>query len=72
MELDTVDKIKRAFFRLTDTESDDPELDLLGEGTDEVVLLALTRGYRSAQRWMLGRCSGLCCEAADSQPSTSA
>lgn len=53
MELDTVDKVKRAFFRLVDTEADDPELTLLGEGASEVVELLLTRGFRSAQRWML-------------------
>ncbi len=53
MELDTVDKVKRAFFRLVDTESDDPELTLLGEGANEVCEILLTRGFRSAQRWML-------------------
>ena len=53
MELDSVDKVKRAFFRLVDTESDDPELTLLGEDASEIVELLLTRGFRSAQRWML-------------------
>ena len=53
MELDTVARVKRAFFRLVDTESDDPELTLLSEDADEVVELLLTRGFRSAQRWML-------------------
>lgn len=54
MELDTVAKIKAAFFRLVDTEADDPELTLLDEGANDVFELLITRGYRSAQRWMLG------------------
>ena len=53
MELDSTAKVKRAFFRLVDTEADDPELTLLSEGTNEVVELLLTRGFRAAQRWML-------------------
>ncbi len=53
MELDTVARIKAAFFRLVDTEADDPELTLLDEGTNDVFELLITRGFRSAQRWML-------------------
>ena len=55
MELNTVDRVKAAFFRLVDTESDDPELVLHGEGVSDVVELALTAGFRSAQRWMLDK-----------------
>lgn len=53
MELDSVAKVKRAFFRLVGTESDDDALTLLGESANEVVELALTRGCRAAQRYML-------------------
>lgn len=52
-ELDTVAKHRTAFLRLVGTEADDPALTELGEGTDEVVYLYLTRGTRAAQRWML-------------------
>jgi hypothetical protein len=53
MELDTTARVKAAFFRLVGTESDDSELTLLGEGSSDVVEIALTSGFRSAQRWML-------------------
>ena len=53
MELSTVARVKTAFFRLLGTESDDPELTALGESAQEVVELALTAGFRAAQRWML-------------------
>ncbi|MCR4339252.1 MAG: hypothetical protein NUW01_05110 [Gemmatimonadaceae bacterium] len=55
MELSTVARVKAAFFRLVDTESDDPELTLNSEGTEDVVELALTAGFRSAQRWLLDK-----------------
>ncbi len=53
MEYDTVDKIKFAFFRLVATETDDPDLTNLGEGTDDVFELNATEGCRDAQRYML-------------------
>lgn len=53
MELDTVAKLKRQFYRLTGTESGDQALTRHGETADEVAELALTRGTWSAQRWML-------------------
>ena len=53
MELDTVAKFRRGFYRLCGTESDDPELTLHGEGDTEVVDFYLTDGSRNAQRWML-------------------
>lgn len=53
MELDSVAKVKRAFLRLVGTESDDPDLTLRSESTNEVVELALTMGFREAQRWMI-------------------
>lgn len=42
-----------AFFRLCGTETDDPELTLLGEGDNDVFLLNVTDGCRDAQRYML-------------------
>ena len=53
MELDTVDRHLQEFYRLVGVESDDPALTDQGEATDEVARLYLTRGCRSAQRWML-------------------
>jgi len=55
MELDTGAKIEAAFFRLVDTEADDPELTLLGEAASDVIDQLLTRGFRAAQRWMLNK-----------------
>lgn len=53
MELSTVDRIKRSWYRLVGSESEDDALTNLGEDTDEVAYLALTDGSRRAQRWML-------------------
>lgn len=53
MELDTVQRMRHVFFRLTGTTSDDPALTEMGEDTNEVVDIYLTRGARAAQRWML-------------------
>jgi hypothetical protein len=53
MELDSVAKCRRAFYRLVGTTDDDAALTDLGESDTEVVDLSLTRGCRAAQRWML-------------------
>lgn len=53
MEYDSIAKIKRQFHRLVGSPSDDQALVEHGEAVDEVVELALTRGVRNAQRWML-------------------
>jgi len=53
MELDTVAKIRHAVYRLLGTTTDDTALIEQGEAADEVVDLGLTRGIRTAQRWML-------------------
>lgn len=53
MELSTVALIREAWYRLVGTTSTDAALTELGEDTDEIAYLALTRGSRAAQRWML-------------------
>ena len=53
MELDTVGKIRAAFYRLTGTLSDDGALFENSEAVDEVADIYLTRGCRNAQRWLL-------------------
>ena len=52
-DLDTVAKVVNAFYRLTGEESGDQEMEYRGEDTDEVAYAFLTRGCRTAQRWML-------------------
>ncbi len=53
MELDTVAKIVSAFYRLVGSVTADQSLTEQGESADDVAYLNLTRGSRSAQRWML-------------------
>jgi hypothetical protein len=53
MELDTVARCVQAFYRLVGTESGDTELTLRDEAENDVAYLYLTRGARSAQRYML-------------------
>ena len=53
MELTTEARILLAFYRLLGEESGDLQLVAQGEGDDDVAYLALTRGARQAQRWML-------------------
>lgn len=53
MSLDTVAKIRYAFYRLVGTTGDDAALTDQGEATDDVAYLYLTRGVWAAQRWML-------------------
>ena len=55
MELDSVAKVRYAFLRLVDTEADDPDLELHGETATDVIYVNLTRGFRQAQRWMIGQ-----------------
>jgi len=52
VELDTVAKVLYAWYRLVGTTSADGALTDLGEGTNDVAYLYLTRGSRKAQRWM--------------------
>lgn len=53
MDLDTVEKVRWAFYRLCGTNADDGALTEQGETENDVAYLFLTRGTRSAQRWML-------------------
>ena len=53
MELDSVAKIKYAFYRLVGSDTDDDALTEQGESQDDVAYLYLTRGCRKAQRVML-------------------
>ncbi len=53
MEFDTVDKLRYAFYRLVGTDASDQDLIEQGESTGDIANLFLTRGCRSAQRWML-------------------
>ena len=53
MELNTVKMFVDAFYRLVGTESGDDELELRGEAADDVAYIFLTRGSRTAQRWMI-------------------
>jgi len=52
-DLSTVAKVVNAFYRLTGEESGDQEMEYRGEETDEVAYTYLTRGCRTAQRWMI-------------------
>lgn len=51
--LDTVAKLVEAFYRLTGSVSTDPALNARGESDDDIAYVALTRGARAAQRWMI-------------------
>lgn len=53
MQLDSVAKLKQAFYRLVGNVSSDPSLTRQGESTDDLAYLYLTRGFRSAQRWLI-------------------
>jgi len=53
MELDSVDRIREAFYRLVGSNPDDQALTDLGEAENEVCDLALTIGFRAAQLWLL-------------------
>lgn len=53
MELNTVARLRNAFFRLTSSGTGDDALSDFGEPENEVVDTFLTRGVRSAQQWML-------------------
>jgi hypothetical protein len=55
VELDTVQKITDAFYRLVGTVEADTALVRRNEAVGEVAELCLTHGCRNAQRWML-RC----------------
>lgn len=53
MELTTVALVREEWYRLVGTTPDDAALTDLDEDTNEVAYIALTRGCRAAQRWML-------------------
>lgn len=53
MELDTVARMREAFYRLCGTDANDQALVDQTESTNDVAYLYLTRGCRSAQRWMI-------------------
>lgn len=53
MELNTVLRLRQAFFRLVGTEAGDTELVVQGEDTNDVVDTCLTHGVREAQRDLL-------------------
>lgn len=53
VDLDSAEKVYDTFYRLLGTDKDDPELTRLGEASNEVADIYLTRGVRRAQRWML-------------------
>lgn len=55
MELTTVAQIRRLFYRITGATSDDDALTEQGESEHDVAYEYLTRGARSAQRWMLSK-----------------
>lgn len=52
-ELSTLSEHRRAFFRLVGVVSADDVLIEQGEAVDDVAYLALTRGYRATQRWLI-------------------
>lgn len=56
MELDNIAKHKSAFYRLVGTTSDDDSLTENSEAEDDVFYLFITRGYRSAQRYLIDFC----------------
>lgn len=53
MELDTVAKHLRAFYRLTWTTAADDALLQVGDAQDDIAYTFLTIGSRNAQRWLL-------------------
>ncbi len=53
MELTTPAIVLAAFYRLVGTDEDDPALIEHGEAENDVAFQYLTRGARTAQRWML-------------------
>ena len=53
MDLDTVGRIRAAFYRLVGAEDTDASLRLHDEEENEVAYQCLTRGVREAQRYML-------------------
>ena len=53
MELDTVAKVRYAWYRLMGSLPADYALQELGEGEDDVAYVYLTQGCRNAQLWML-------------------
>lgn len=53
MELDTVSKLKDAFYRLTGVTESDATLQRRGESAGDVANYYLTRGARAAQRYMI-------------------
>lgn len=53
MELDTVPKLRDAWYRLVGSESDDDGLTDQGENQDDVAFLWLTHGFRAAQNWLI-------------------
>lgn len=52
-QLDSVEKVKDAWYRLIGTEVEDPALVDLGETEDDVAYLWLTEGAHEAQEWMI-------------------
>lgn len=57
-ELASVTEHVRAFYRATGALSGDDALIEQGEVADDVAYLALTRGYRAAQHWLIGQSAG--------------
>jgi hypothetical protein len=53
MDLDSVEKVKDAWYRLVGTNPDDAALTELGESEDDIAYQYLTRGCRKAQRYLL-------------------
>lgn len=53
MDLDTVDKVRMAWYRLVGMTTSDKALETRGESADDVAYLHLTRGCRAAQRHLL-------------------
>ena len=52
-ELTTVAQFVDAFYRLVGTDTGDQSLTEQGESADDVAYINLTKGCRSAQRWMI-------------------
>lgn len=57
-ELASVAEHVRAFYRATGALSGDDALIEQGEVADDVVYLALTRGFRACQRWLIDQSAG--------------
>lgn len=53
MDLDSVAKVRYAFYRLVGSDENDTSLTEQGESTNDVAYVFLTRGTRAAQRWLL-------------------